>query len=66
MFYNAYFLKEYSKVFDYKMLVNAEYINQYNDNIQKEYPSQEDKLNYAETLIQPKIRKQSQWQSQLQ
>lgn len=52
MFYNAYFLKEYSKVFDYKMLVNAEYINQYNDNIQKEYPSQEDKLNYAETLIQ--------------
>ncbi|WP_306302635.1 polysaccharide pyruvyl transferase family protein [Bacteroides gallinarum] len=50
-FYNAYFLKEYSKIFDYDMLVNAEYINQYNYNIQKEYPSQEEKMKYAEHLV---------------
>ncbi len=50
-FYNAYFLKEYSKVFDYQLLLNSEYINQYNYDIEKEYPSQEDKLNYAESLI---------------
>lgn len=51
MFYNAYFLKEYGKVFDYKMLVNAEYVNQYNHEIQKQYPSQEDKMKYAEFLV---------------
>ena len=52
IFYNAYYLKEYSKIFDYKMLINAEYINQYNNSIQKEYPSHNDKLNYAEALVQ--------------
>lgn len=51
LFYNAYFLKEYSKVFDMSMLVDAEYINQYNYEIQKQYPSQQDKLDYAETLV---------------
>lgn len=50
-FYNTYFLKEYSKTFDYNMLINAEYINQYNYNIQKEHPSQEDKMKYAEQLV---------------
>lgn len=50
-FYNAYFLKEYSTMFDYDMLVNAEYINQYNYDIQKQYPSQKDKMKYAEQLI---------------
>lgn len=50
-FYNAYFLKEYSKIFEYDMPVNAEYINQYNYNIQKEYPRQEDKMKYAEYLV---------------
>ena len=50
-FYNAYFLQEYSKMFDYDMLVNAEYINQYNYDIQKKYPSQEDKMKYAEQLV---------------
>lgn len=51
LFYNAYFLKEYSKVFDYKMLVDAEYVNQYNYDIQQDYPTQEDKLLYAESLV---------------
>lgn len=51
MFYNAYFLKEYGKVFDRQMLVDAEYINQYNYEIEKDYPSQQDKLDYAETLV---------------
>lgn len=50
-FYNAYFLKAYSKVFDYKMLIEAEYINQYNYDIQKQYPTQNDKMRYAEELI---------------
>ena len=51
LFYDAYFLKEYSKVFDRKMLVEAEYINQYNFDIQKRYPTQQDKLDYAEALV---------------
>ena len=42
---------QYSKVFDREMLVDAEYINQYNYGIQKEYPSQQDKLDYAESLV---------------
>lgn len=50
-FYNAYFLKAYSKVFDYNMLIEAEYINQYNDDIQKQYPAQSDKMGYAEELV---------------
>lgn len=50
-FYNAYFLKAYSKVFDYKMLVDAEYINQYNHDIQRQYPTQESKMKYAEELV---------------
>lgn len=50
-FYNAFFLKEYGKVFDRQMLIDAEYINQYNYEIEKNYPSQQDKLNYAETLV---------------
>ena len=34
-FYNAYFLKAYSKVFDYKMLIEAEYITMiFKNNIQ--------------------------------
>lgn len=51
LFYNAFFLMQYSKVFDKQMLVNAEYINQYNYDIQKEYPTQQEKLDYAETLV---------------
>lgn len=51
LFYNAFFLMQYSKVFDREMLVDAEYINQYNYDIQKEYPSQQDKLDYAESLV---------------
>lgn len=50
-FYNSYFLKSYSKKFDYNMLVNAEYVNQYNYEIQKNYPTQEDKMKYAEELV---------------
>lgn len=49
--YNAYFLYAYSKIFDKKLLVESEYINQYNEDIDKQYPSTEDKLNYAENLI---------------
>ena len=51
LFYNAFFLMQYSKVFNRKMLVGAEYVNQYNFDIQIDYPSQEDKLNYAESLV---------------
>lgn len=50
-FYNAYFLMEYSKVFDRDMLVDAEYINQYNEGIDKAYPTNEEKLAYAERLV---------------
>ena len=50
-FYNAYFLMEYSKVFDYNMLVNAEYINQYNEKIDAAYPTNEEKMAYAEQLV---------------
>lgn len=51
LFYNAYFLMQYSKVFDKRMLVDAEYINQYNYDIQKTYTSQQEKLDYAESLV---------------
>lgn len=48
---NAYYLMKYSQRFDYKMLVEAEYINQYNYDIIKKYPTQEDLLGYAEDLV---------------
>ena len=52
LFYNAFFLKEYSRVFDEDMLLEAEYVNQYNEEIDRLYPTQEEKLEYAKTLIQ--------------
>lgn len=52
LFYNAFYLKSYSKVFELKILRDAEYINQYNMEINKQYPSQNEKLRYAEELVQ--------------
>lgn len=51
LFYNSFFLKQYSKVFDRKMLVDAEYVNQYNEEIIKEHPTNEALLTYAEQLV---------------
>jgi hypothetical protein len=51
LLHNSIFFSEYSKVFEKDILINAEYINQYNYDIQKEYPSQQDKLDYAESLV---------------
>jgi len=50
-FYNAYFLMEYSKVFDYNLLVEAEYINQYNKEIEEQFITDEERLKYAEKLV---------------
>lgn len=51
LFYNAFFLMKYSKIFDFDMLVDANYVNQYNFEIQRDYPSNEEKLHYAESLV---------------
>ena len=48
---NAYYLMTFSKRFDYKMLVEAEYINQYNYDIIKEYPTNKKLMEYAEELV---------------
>lgn len=52
LFYNAFYLKKYSQVFDYNMLVEANYINQYNFEIQQKFPSNQEKLHYAELLLE--------------
>lgn len=51
LFHNAFYLMSYSKVFKYKMLVDADYINQYNEEILKNYPTNKDLLSYAESLV---------------
>lgn len=47
----AYYLLQYSKVFDYSMLVDAEYVNQYNHDIEKKYKTHAELLGYAEELV---------------
>lgn len=51
LFYNAFYLKKYSQAFDYKMLVEANYVNQYNFEIQQKYPTHQEKFQYAESLL---------------
>ena len=45
------FFTAYSKVVSKDILSEAEYINQYNLQIHKDYPSNEDKMMYAEELV---------------
>ena len=49
LLHNAVFFRTYSKVFDARMLVEAEYVNQFNEEIGK--MSYQERLSYAETLI---------------
>ena len=50
LLHNAIFYRAYKKVFDRALLVNAEYINQFNSDIAK--MTIENRLQYAEELIQ--------------
>lgn len=51
LLHNSIFLKEYSKAFDKKTLIDAEYICQFNHEIANEYLSYNKKMDYAEQLI---------------
>ncbi|MCM1108883.1 MAG: polysaccharide pyruvyl transferase family protein [Clostridium sp.] len=50
LLHNSIYFREYSKVFDKEILINAEYINQFNKDIAK--LSYNERLEYAEKLIQ--------------
>lgn len=45
------FYREYKKLFDKKLLLEAEYICHENANFHTQFPTDEDKLNYAKTLV---------------
>lgn len=46
------FYREYKKIFDRQLLLNAEYINHENTTLIDEYPSNKERLNYARLLVQ--------------
>lgn len=50
LLHNAVYFRAYSKVFEKEILVNAEYVNQFNKDIAK--MSYQERLDYAEELIQ--------------
>lgn len=45
------FYREYKKLFDKKLLLGAEYIYHESTNFHTQFPTDEDKLNYAKTLV---------------
>ena len=45
------FYREYKKIFDKELLLESEYIRHENTKFHTQFPTDEDKLNYAKTLV---------------